>query len=227
MEPGDGARGQGVLPARVRKRPVFNGGMTDLRESYDGPPDRVLDGHGLRLRAWDPESAADVDTWLRAHLDPEFLRWNTPLRDITDTAGARESLRARAAATEAGTAAVFCVTDAADGAVLGQVGLHAIDRVFGCARVGYWVLPEARGKGVATRSLRLAADWSFARLGLHRLELGHALGHEASCRIAERCGFRHEGTLRGAMWEAGRRDAWRDVHGHARLATDPDPAGLG
>ncbi|MEU8648579.1 GNAT family N-acetyltransferase [Streptomyces sp. NPDC048737] len=203
--------------------------MTDPRERYDGPPAPVLDGHGLRLRPWDPESAADVDAWLRAHLDPEFLRWNTPLRAITDTAGARESLLARTAAVEAGTAAVLCVTDAADGTVLGQVGLHAIDRVFGCARVGYWVLPEARGRRVATRSLRLAADWSFTRLGLHRLELGHALGHEASCRIAERCGFRHEGTLRGAMWEAGRRDAWRDVHGHARLATDPDPdpAGLG
>ncbi|MFF9059923.1 hypothetical protein ACF09K_14720 [Streptomyces sp. NPDC014882] len=34
--------------------------------------------------------------------------------------------------------------------------------------------------------------------------------------------------VRGAMWEAGRRDARRDVHGHARLGTDPDPAaGLG
>jgi RimJ/RimL family protein N-acetyltransferase len=57
--------------------------------------------------------------------------------------------------------------------------------------------------------------------------LGHGIGHEASCRIAERCGFRYEGTLRGAMWEAGRRDAWRDVHCHARLATDPDPAWRG
>ncbi|MFH9859922.1 GNAT family N-acetyltransferase [Streptomyces sp. NPDC017202] len=201
--------------------------MTDLPEPYDGPSAPVLDGHGLRLRPWDPESAADVDAWLRVHLDPEFLRWNTPLRAVTDTAGARESLRARTAATEAGTAVVLCVTDAADGTILGQVGLNAIDRVRSCANVGYWVLPEARGRQVATRSLNLATAWFFTRLGLHRLELGHALGHEVSCRVAERCGFRHEGTLRGAMWEAGRRDAWRDVHGHARLATDPDPAGLG
>ncbi|MFJ9720460.1 GNAT family N-acetyltransferase [Streptomyces sp. NPDC101213] len=201
--------------------------MTDPREPYAGPPAPVLDGHGLRLRTWDPESAADVDAWLRAHLDPEFLRWNTPLRDITDTAGARESLRARAAATEEGTAVVLCVTDAAEGTVLGQVGLHAVDRVRGCAGVGYWVLPEARGRQVATRSLSLATNWFFTHLGLHRLELGHALGHEASCRVAERCGFRAEGTLRGAMWEAGRRDAWRDVHGHARLATDPAPAAIG
>ena len=53
---------------------------------------------------------------------------------------------------------------------------------------------------------------------------GHALGHTASCRIAQRCGFPYEGTLRDAMWEAGRRDAFRDEHLHARIATDPEPS---
>ncbi|OQD55812.1 GNAT family N-acetyltransferase [Streptomyces phaeoluteigriseus] len=201
--------------------------MTDVQEPYAGPPAPVLDGHGISLRVWDPESAVDVDAWLRGHVDPEFLRWNTPLRDITDTAGARESLRARAAAMAAGTAVTFCVTDAADGTILGQIGLNAVDHVQSSAGVGYWVLPEARGRGVAARSLRLATNWFFTEIGLHRLKLGHAVGHDASCRIAERCGFRYEGTQRGAMWEAGRRDAWRDVHCHARLATDPDPAGPG
>ncbi|AVV42078.1 GNAT family N-acetyltransferase [Streptomyces sp. P3] len=187
------------------------------------PAAPVLDGHGLRLRVWDPESAADVDAWLRGLTDPEFLRWNTPLRTVSDAATARESLENKTADAAAGQAMIFCVTDAADGTILGQVGVSAIERVPSRGIVGYWVLPEARGRHVATRSLLLAARWAFAEVGLHRLELGHALGHDASCRIAERCGFRHEGTLRGAMWEAGRRDAFRDVHAHGRLATDPQP----
>jgi RimJ/RimL family protein N-acetyltransferase len=98
-----------------------------------------------------------------------------------------------------------------------------INRIGRSARVGYWVLPEARGQGVATRALALAADWALTDLGLHRLELDHAVGHDVSCRIAERCGFRYEGTLRGAMFEAERYDAFRDMHLHARLATDPEP----
>jgi RimJ/RimL family protein N-acetyltransferase len=197
--------------------------MTDIRESSALPADPRLEGHGLRLRLWDPDSETDVDAWLRGLLDPDFLRWNTPLRTITDAAGARESLRAKAADAEAGTGLTLCVTDAGDGTVLGQIGLNAIDRVQSAGNIGYWVLPEARGRQVATRSLLLVSRWAFTELGLHRLELGHALGHEASCRIAERCGFLYEGTLRGAMWEAGRRDAWRDVHRHGRLATDPEP----
>ncbi|MER5432665.1 GNAT family protein [Streptomyces sp. NPDC002588] len=197
--------------------------MTDIREPHPVPLATGLHGHGLALRPWDPESAADVDAWLRGHLDPEFQRWNTPLRTIVDTASARESLEVKAADMAAGVAMAFCVTDAADGTILGQIAVNAIEHLFSHAVVGYWVLPEARGRHVATRSLLLASRWAFDEVGLHRLELGHALGHGGSCRVAERCGFRYEGTLRGAMWEAGRRDAFRDVHRHGRLRTDPEP----
>ncbi|MEU1185580.1 GNAT family N-acetyltransferase [Streptomyces sp. NPDC005820] len=197
--------------------------MTGIREPRTAPTAPEVHGHGLTLRPWDPASATDVDAWLRGHTDPEFRRWNTPIRTITDTASARESLEAKVADADAGRAMTFCVTDTGDGTVLGQISVNAIDRVLRNAVVGYWVLPEARGRHIATRSLLLAARWAYDEVGLHRLELGHALGHGGSCRVAERCGFRYEGTVRGAMWEEGRRDAFRDVHLHGRLATDPEP----
>ncbi|MFI2434382.1 GNAT family N-acetyltransferase [Streptomyces sp. NPDC018693] len=182
-----------------------------------------IHGDGLRLCAWDPESDTDVEAWLRGQSDPEFKRWNTPLKFVTDPASARESLRARAEQAEEGTGLSFRVTDAESGTTLGHVGVSLINPVMRSALVGYWVLPEARGRGVASRALALTTRWALTEFGLHRLELGHALGHEASCRIAERCGFRYEGTLRGAMFEAGRHDAFQDSHLHARLATDPEP----
>ncbi|MFI0813049.1 GNAT family N-acetyltransferase [Streptomyces echinatus] len=182
-----------------------------------------IGGRGLRLRRWDPSAETDVETFLRGCSDPDFQRWNTPLRPITDLAAARATLLGKAEAAEAGTEASFCVEDADSGTPLGHVGVNRIDRAMQSACVGYWVLPEARGQGVATRALTLATRWAFTGLRLHRLELDHAVGHEASCKVAERCGFRYEGTLRGAMWEEGRRDAFRDCHLHARLATDPMP----
>ncbi|KOT98446.1 acetyltransferase [Streptomyces sp. NRRL F-4711] len=180
-------------------------------------------GHGLCLRAWDAGSDADAEAWLRGHLDPDFQRWNTPLKLWTDLAGARESLRGRARDEAEGRSASFRITDEASGTTLGHIGVGEISARMKVARIGYWVLPEARGRGVATRALLLASRWAYAELGLHRLELGHALGHDASCRVAERAGYRAEGTLRGAMFEAGRHDAFRDVHLHARLATDEEP----
>ncbi|MFJ9047005.1 GNAT family N-acetyltransferase [Streptomyces sp. NPDC102347] len=197
------------MPSRQRTRPR---------------PPAGLRGHGLLLRPWDPASDDDVRTWLRGTTDPEFRRWNTPLRPAVDLDGARNSLRTRAALAAEGSTVSFHVADEADGTPLGHIGIEDIRPVMGAGRVGYWVLPEARGRGVATRALMLTAHWALTGLGLHRLELGHAVGHEASCRIAERCGFRHEGTMRGAMFAADRHDAFRDAHLHARLATDPPPA---
>jgi RimJ/RimL family protein N-acetyltransferase len=181
-----------------------------------------LHGHGLRLCAWDPDAHAEF--WLRGTTDPEFARWNTPLVPVDDLVDARESLRRKARLAADGTSASYRITDASGGTTLGHIGVNVIDHVLRNARVGYWVLPEARGRGIATRALRLAAHWALTDLGLHRLELDHALGHDASCHIAEQCGFRYEGTLRGAMFEAGRRDAFRDMHMHARLATDGEPS---
>lgn len=197
--------------------------MPDVHEKSLAHPFPVLDGHGLRLRPWDPESEADVATWLRGLSDPEFQRWNTPVKIVRDLDSARDSLRSRAEAVADGTAVAFCITDAATGTTLGHIGVNDINHVIRVGIVGYWVLPEARGRQVATRALALAARYAFGAVRLHRIELGHALGHDVSCRIAERCGFPYEGTLREAMFESGRHDAFRDVHLHARIATDPEP----
>lgn len=198
--------------------------MASTDEQHLTTPVPELHGDGIRLRLWEPDSDADVAAWLRGVTDPEFQRWNTPLKPVTDLDSARESLRRKGREAVEGTSVTYCVVDATSGAVLGSVGLQAVEPVLSVARVGYWVLPEARGRRIAVRALNLASRWALTELGLHRLELGHAIGHEASCRVAERCGYRYEGTLRGAMFEAGRRDAFRDVHLHGRLATDPEPS---
>ncbi|EKX64276.1 GNAT family N-acetyltransferase [Streptomyces ipomoeae] len=200
---------------------------TDERTSSRPPyPYPEVRGHGLRLCSWDAESDADVQAWFRGRNDPEFRRWNTPMVRDDSLDGARASLRKRAEADAAGETVTFRAVDAESGATLGQVGFSGIDTFMRRAMVGYWVLPEARGRRVATRSLDLAARWGFTEFGLYRIELDHALGHDASCRVAERCGFPYEGVLRGAMFAEGRRDAFRDAHLHARLATDPEPTGI-
>ncbi|MEV0260785.1 GNAT family protein [Streptomyces sp. NPDC050617] len=180
-----------------------------------------LRGYGLRLRTWE---YADAPIALRGFSDPEFLRWNTPLVPVRDEAGARDFIRSRFEGWERGDAATFAITE--NDEVVGQVALNLIDRTFSNARVGYWVLAEARGRGVAARALELCTRWAFSDVGLNRLELGHALGNVPSCRVAARCGYAFEGTLRGAMFEAGSKDAFRDVHLHARLASDPPPSGF-
>jgi RimJ/RimL family protein N-acetyltransferase len=64
--------------------------------------------------------------------------------------------------------------------------------------------------------------WAFQERDLMRVQLEHALGNPASCRVAEAAGFLLEGTTRSAyaLPDGGR----EDCHIHGRLPTDPLPS---
>jgi RimJ/RimL family protein N-acetyltransferase len=102
-----------------------------------------------------------------------------------------------------------------DDAAIGYVALRDIDLEFGYAEVTYWVLPAFRGHRIATRACRAVADWTFAELGLHRLEVRHSTTNVASCRVASNAGFESEGTLRSALLHS---DGWHDMHVHSRIS---------
>lgn len=173
----------------------------------------------LHLRPWEPHDAAAVHAGLH---DPEVQQWSPGAAFVTDLDGARAWIEQRNREWEWGVRAAFAVLDATSGAVLGSVAIRDIDPLLGVGAVGYWILPEARGHGVATQALDTVSRWAFASLDLHRLELRHALGNRPSCRVAEKIGFQLEGLLR----ESFRRDvdeSFHDEHLHARLATDRVP----
>ena len=177
-----------------------------------------LQAHGLRLRPWE-NNATDLDAALRGLRDPEFRRWNTPAALVDDEEDARAWARSRADGWRRGDMASFAVLE--DSEIRGHVSLQLIDPGSRSARVGYWVLPGARGRRIASRALDAVTGWAFHDLGLHRLELRHDIGNQASCRVALRCGYVPEGLLREARFDLG--GAPHDVHLHARLAVDPAP----
>lgn len=90
----------------------------------------------------------------------------------------------------------------------------------GEAEAGYWVMPAARGRNMAARALGAVSDWMFTQVGLHRIVLSHSTNNPASCRVAAKAGYLHEGTMRQQGLHA---DGWHDMHLHARLRTElPD-----
>jgi RimJ/RimL family protein N-acetyltransferase len=69
------------------------------------------------------------------------------------------------------------------------------------AEVGYWVHPDARGRGVATAALRVAVRHALlpaeeGGLGLRAVRLQAAADNPASRRVAEKAGLRAGGRLR-------------------------------
>jgi RimJ/RimL family protein N-acetyltransferase len=111
----------------------------------------------------------------------------------------------------------FAVVDG-DGSFLGLGLAFGIDREGRQLELGYVVSPQARGRGVATRTLELLTDWAFSELDALRIELWISAGNAPSKRVAERAGYRYEGTLRSFHFKQGIRD---DFEVWSRLATDP------
>ena len=85
------------------------------------------------------------------------------------------------------------------------------------ATFGYWVVREARGRGVAKRALRLLSRWALNEHGLARVQLIVEPENVASIRVAENAGFQREALLRSYIELHGRR---RDVYLYALFADD-------
>ena len=169
--------------------PVLSDGVVLLRPPRADDAPRIAKGcQDPLISRWTsvptPYSLADAQAWIAAHspIGPEGIEawWASPTWAIT----------------------------LEDDHWLGTIDLR-LDHADG-ATVGYLVAPWARGRGVATRSLRLACRWGFTALGLRVIQWRAHVGNEASRAVATRVGFRisteHQRLAISAKGE--RHDAW-------------------
>ncbi len=151
----------------------------------DLPGGRLTDGV-VELRPLGPDDAAEMAT----------LQALPEVAATTVSAGNRDVARMCAEADGewlAGTTVRLTIRDAATGAFAGEIGLFQFEPPTGQAMTGYDLLPAWRGRGYATRAVRLLAGWAFAHAGLLRVIAGTAPENVASQRVLERAGFQREG----------------------------------
>lgn len=188
---GQGRDGRHDLAVWVRLADDPPGPTTRLLP--DLPDGRLTDGV-VTLRRVGP---ADADALYRLHTLPEVVANRVPPDPPT-----RESIVRRCRLAEshwlAGRAADLAVLDAATGELVGGCALFYDDPATGQAMLGYSMLPEARGRGLATRAVRLVAGWAFD-VGLARLWAGTRQENRGSQRVLEKAGFGREGLLHGRL----------------------------
>ena len=161
------------------------------------PPDPPLSDGTVLLRPWTERDVPDIAEACR---DDEIARWLDQVPQPYTAADAREYVAMTRQGWKDGSMSAFAITEALTGDVLGSIGLHWLDPGQHAGEVGYWVRREARGRGVATRALRLASEWAIETCGLERLQLRADVLNEASQRVAENAGFQREGVLRAIRY---------------------------
>jgi RimJ/RimL family protein N-acetyltransferase len=149
----------------------------------------------VALREW---READVPAIVAICDDPEVARFTRVPSPYTK-ADAREFMAGYVIEEMS-----FAIVSADDhDAVLGSIGLR--DAGEGRGQLGYLVAAHARRRGVASRAVKLLAEWALTEAGLARVQLFTRVDNPASQRTAERAGFRREGVLRAYMLLKGER----------------------
>ena len=146
----------------------------------------------VRLRPW---QAADAPALVAAWSDPAVVRWSAPpsARSLVD---ARRWIDGTPRLRERGLSLDLVIAGiGARPEVLGEVGLANFDDDGG-AEIGFWIGAGHRGKGHATRAVRLLATWAVHHLGLRRVVAEVDPANGASVGVARRAGFRAESPHR-------------------------------
>jgi ribosomal-protein-alanine N-acetyltransferase len=152
-------------------------------------PDPELADDGLRLRRW---THGDLDCVRAASADDDIVRVSS-VPEFSVAAGGRfidrQLSRAR---TGAGLSLAIADPDG-DAVGLLYLAVRPQPLVLG---VGFWLVPAARGRGLARRAVALAAHWALRSGGITRVEAWVEPGNRASQRVLEAAGFTREGVLR-------------------------------
>jgi RimJ/RimL family protein N-acetyltransferase len=139
---------------------------------------------GVTLRAWQPTDAAGLR---HACGDEEIMRFTTVPGVFTEEA-ARDWISRTQSRAEDGTAMVLAIVEAGEHFPTGMVGLFGLDRGDASARLGYWLVNHARGRGLATAAARALTDWASERLALNQVVIEREASNIASARVAQKLG---------------------------------------
>jgi ribosomal-protein-alanine N-acetyltransferase len=151
----------------------------------------------VRLRPWRLEDADDVAVMID---DEHLRRWSAMGVDL-------ESWIRREVAEARGPSRAICLSD--DDRARGRVvvrlpgfaseavrcaAVHEVDRPAG--ELSYWLVPEARGRGLAYAAVRIMMASVVTGTGLRTVVLDIEAGNVASERLAERLGAERRAPAR-------------------------------
>jgi RimJ/RimL family protein N-acetyltransferase len=163
------------------------------------PPDPHLTDGVVSLRPWgEPGDAAAITAACNDRAIAEFL---DQIPSPYTEEDARAYIEICRLGWRQGSPTNFAIVEA--GPAVGAIGVRWLDGLdAGTAEVGYWMAPDARGRGLCTRALRLVSRWVLVEARAPRLQLRADEENLASNKVAEHAGFTREGVLRSSRYNA-------------------------
>lgn len=197
-------RVRGMMPGHGEEREPRDGWIATLRHDEAREPAYpwlvvpTLHGAGVTLRPWRHEDAPRVVEACTDELSRRYLPTLPSPYGIGEAMVYVDTLRDLAAR---GTELGWCVADPGTDRCLGAVSLMGLAPGSGQGEIGYWMHPEARGRGLMKVAAALVVDHATSDpgeggLGLRRVLLRAAAGNLASRGVALALGMTEVGRDR-------------------------------
>ncbi len=173
----------------------------------------MLIGERVQLR---PIREVDLPAFIAAHLDIGNRGAFFPLGVQSESALRRQFADTGFWTREEGTLVIWHEDE-----IVGHIEFFPPVSYWDAFELSYQLYDERHaGKGFTTEAVQLLVDHLTATKKQHRIHLVIVPDNQASVRVAEKCGFALEGTVRGAFFNGGRN---HDVLLYSMLRTDPRP----
>ena len=190
----------------------------DSVSAVERPPETIrVDSVGVVLRRHqldDVDPLHDVVEESRDHVRP-FMPWADQTRE--DTAG----FVAKAIASwDSGAEFNYLIIEPADDEpdrIVGGTGVGRREAQSGAWEIGYWLRPDATGRGVVTAVAGVLADIALSTRGVDRVEIRCDEANVRSAAVPRRLGFhleRIESRPITAPGEHGRHMVWARAAGN-------------
>ena len=174
----------------------------------------MLTGSGITLR---PVLESDLEALYAAHIDIRTRGAYFPLGVLSQPAFRREFAEHGFWQREEG----MLVMETPDGELAGHIEFFKPVNYWDAFELSYQLYADRfGGHGYTTEAVQLLVDYLFATKKQERIQLVIVPDNVASRRIAEKCGFTLEGTVRGAFFNDGRN---QDVLLFSLLRSDHRP----
>lgn len=171
---------------------------------------------GFTLRQW---QISDAERLCQICRDPDIRRF-TSAPNLVSTQQAGRWIETQRERAGLGELLFLAIVPDLGGIPVGSVHILHVEYEHKRAELGYWLAPEGRHRGLATKALKRLSEWCFAEYGFARLELLMTSENRASHEVAKRAGYSFEGVLRSYRAFECRR---LDLLSFGRIATDPTP----
>jgi len=105
-----------------------------------------------------------------------------------------------------------------NGEKIGWIAHYVSAPNFGWIEIGLAIIPTERNKGYGTEAVQTIVDYLFLTRDIVRVQAVVHTENIASQKVLEKVGFKREGKLRKALWDAGGK--WADGYIYSILKND-------